>query len=105
MEGEILDSYTITELTKTQNLISKICDNLKDFLLEKNKNYGNSALEPIRITSKLNSEEQIKIRIDDKLNRIKNSKEDRENDYLDLAGYVILFMIKKEWINFNKYID
>jgi hypothetical protein len=105
MEGEILDSYTITELTETQNLISEICDNLKDFLLEKNKNYGNSALEPIRIASKLDSEEQIKIRIDDKLNRIKNSKEDRENDYLDLAGYIVLFMIKKEWTNFNEYID
>lgn len=92
------------ELT-TREKIEFACDSLKDFLIEKNKRYGNSALEPIRVFSSTDSEEQIKIRMDDKLSRIRNSKEDRENDYLDLVGYLILFMVKKNWIQFSKFLD
>jgi hypothetical protein len=94
------------DLNTTGNEIEKVCNNLKKFLIEKNKRYGNSALNPIRIFSKLDSEEQIKIRMDDKLNRIKNNTElDRENDYLDLVGYIVLLMVKKGWTNFDKFID
>jgi hypothetical protein len=85
--------------------IENVCDNLKYFLLEKNRRYGNSALEPARIFSKADSSEQIKVRLDDKINRIKNSNEDRENDYLDLMGYIVLFMVKKGWDDFKKYLD
>ncbi len=81
----------------TQNLIIKKCDEIKELLLEKNRKYGNSALEPIRIFSKADSIEQIKVRIDDKLNRLLSGQMDEDEDvYLDLIGYLILLMIAKE---------
>ena len=81
----------------TQNLIIKKCDEIKEMLLEKNRKYGNSALEPIRIFSKADSIEQIKVRIDDKLNRLLSGQMDEDEDVcLDLIGYLILLMIAKE---------
>lgn len=65
-------------------------------LISKNKKYGNAALEPIRVFSRADSIEQIKVRIDDKLSRIANRKNDEDEDpELDLIGYLILLRIKK----------
>jgi hypothetical protein len=36
-------------------------------LLSKNASYGNSALEPVRIFSKADPVEQLKVRLDDKV--------------------------------------
>ena len=74
-------------------------------LLEKNKRYGNSALEPINIYSYENSLTAIGVRIDDKLSRIRNSVCMRKNDTADLIGYLILLCIKMEWIEFEDLID
>ena len=63
-------------------------------LLSKNKSYGNSALEPSRIFSKADSIEQLKVRIDDKLTRIKTQGFDDSEDTLnDLIGYLVLLKI------------
>ena len=63
-------------------------------LIDKNISYGNSALEPSRIFSTADSVEQLKVRIDDKLNRIKNNKGFAgDNDIDDLIGYLILYKI------------
>ena len=86
------------ELSRTAVLIAKICDDIRDLLLKKNRAYGNSALEPIRVFSKANSCEQILVRIDDKLNRIKqgvNFLED-EDVLQDLIGYLILLKVWKK---------
>jgi hypothetical protein len=65
-------------------------------LIDKNKSYGDSALDPIRIFSKANSDEQIKIRIDDKLSRISRGSEFYgDNDLDDLIGYLILLKVSK----------
>ena len=58
-------------MTDTQVEIARICDDVKELLLYKNKNYGDSALNPCRIFSQANEVEQLLVRIDDKLNRIK----------------------------------
>lgn len=82
--------------TTTQNVISNICDNIKNMLVEKNKSYGDSAIDPIRIFSKANPDEQIKIRIDDKLSRISRGSEYYgDNDIDDLIGYLILLKVSK----------
>lgn len=74
--------------------IAAACDRIKIMLLEKNISYGNSALEPIRIFSKAGADEQLRVRIDDKLNRIYNNKSYfGDNDLDDLLGYLILFVI------------
>lgn len=77
-----------------QALIANKCDEIKELLLEKNRKYGNSALEPVRVFSKASNIEQILVRIDDKINRIKNKQEDEDEDvYKDLAGYLILLLV------------
>ena len=81
-------------MSNTQEQIAQVCDEIKELLLEKNRKYGDSALNPIRIFSKADSTEQIKVRIDDKLNRLKNLQADESEDTItDLIGYLILFKI------------
>ena len=67
-------------------------------LLSKNKAYGDSALEPDNIFSKLDNAQAICARIDDKLSRIKNNGlDDATEDTLDdLIGYLILVKIARE---------
>jgi len=65
-------------------------------LTEKNRKYGNSALDPIRVFSKADKVEQIKVRIDDKINRLKNQQsDDIEDSVNDLIGYLILLKMAK----------
>ena len=65
-------------------------------LIDKNISYGDSALNPIRIFSTTDATEQLKVRIDDKLNRVKNNQGFAgDNDIDDLIGYLILYKIAK----------
>ena len=74
-----------------------IVNNITKMLIEKNRKYGNSALKPQRIFSKASATEQIKVRIDDKLSRMKNQQDDEDEDVInDLIGYLILLKIAKE---------
>ncbi len=78
--------------------IRAMCQKMADFLVEKNRAYGNSASEPCRIFAKrVDPLAQIDCRIDDKLNRlIKGTEFPGDNDVKDLAGYLILRMIVEE---------
>jgi hypothetical protein len=77
--------------------IIRECLEIAGMLIEKNISYGDSALSPIRIFSQADSQEQIKIRIDDKINRIKNgSGFAGDNDIDDMIGYLILLKIAKK---------
>ena len=82
----------------TQNNIKWTCDNIRDLLLSKNRAYGDSALSPDNIFSKLDNAQAICARIDDKLRRIKNNGlDDKTEDTLDdLIGYLILLKIARE---------
>ena len=79
-------------LTESQKKIVEICDAIKDLLLYKNQKYGDSALHPNNIFYKGDSTNSIKIRLDDKVGRIKNCEETRVNDISDLIGYSILLL-------------
>lgn len=86
----------MTGFLDTQTHIAMICDQIKELLLEKNKKYGDSALDPARVFSKASPVEQILVRIDDKLNRIKQGAGLLANDedvIMDLIGYLILLKI------------
>lgn len=77
--------------------VKTLANGIADMLIEKNKSYGNSALEPVRIFSKADSIEQICVRIDDKLSRIKNGCNFANEDTInDLIGYLFLLKIKLE---------
>ena len=82
---------------KTQNSIKWTCNEICDLLLSKNKAYGDSAIEPDNIFSKLDSAQAICARIDDKLSRIKNTGlDDATEDTLDdLIGYLILLKVAR----------
>lgn len=75
--------------------LSQILSELGTMLLEKNAKYGNSAIEPIGVFSKLSPREGLLVRIDDKLKRIKNGSLDKDDEDVvnDLIGYLILLKI------------
>jgi len=82
----------------TQRRITEICNALRDLLLEKNRKYGDAALNPKRIFSKASTLEQLHTRIDDKLSRIATSgtRLTDEDTLMDLAGYRVLLRIAEE---------
>lgn len=84
-------------MTETAQLIKKVCSEIQDLLIEKNKAYGDSALDPVRIFSKSDPVEQIYVRIDDKLSRVKRGHEYPGDDTIkDLVGYLVLLLVAKE---------
>lgn len=84
-----------TSLGLARILIARVCNDVCKLLWKKNDDYGNSALEPLRIFSQANSIEQIKVRMDDKLSRIANGASAGEDPYQDLLGYLVLFEVRK----------
>jgi hypothetical protein len=88
----------MVEIDATVNRAQEILAEVGAMLLEKNKAYGDSALSPIRIFSKLESSSAIKVRIDDKLSRIRNVgvTEDTEDSVRDLIGYLVLLLVAIE---------
>lgn len=85
------------EKSPLEDEIRAVCNELADFLVEKNRKYGNSASAPVRIFSKADAKEQIRVRIDDKLSRLISSQSDEDEDVVnDLLGYLILLKINTE---------
>lgn len=81
---------------QTQLEIASVCDGIKEMLIAKNKSYGDSALNPVRIFSRADNTEQLAIRIDDKLSRVARGHEYvGDNDIDDLIGYLILMKIAR----------
>lgn len=72
------------------------CNAIARTLLTKNIQYGNSALEPVRVFSKASPREQILVRLDDKLSRIAKGKDETEDVILDLIGYLVLLRVSDE---------
>jgi hypothetical protein len=65
---------------------------ITELLISKNKAYGNTALNPTNIFSKLSATEAICARLDDKIARIKNKgiNDKTEDTVDDLIGYLLL---------------
>lgn len=81
----------------TQQLIKEVVKDVESLLLEKNKAYGDSAVDPVRVFSKADNLEQIYVRIDDKLSRVKRGHEYPGDDTIkDLIGYLVLLLVAKE---------
>ena len=79
-----------------QKKIKETGNEITDFLLSKNKQYGNSVFEPIGIFSKNIPQESLRVRIDDKLSRLKRGNDSIECDediVKDLIGYLLLLLI------------
>ena len=78
------------------NKVSSYLLEIRELLVSKNLKYGNSALEPLGVFSKLSANEGLLVRIDDKLKRIKNGslEKDDEDVINDLIGYLVLLKIQ-----------
>lgn len=71
--------------------VRDLLQELGDFLIAKNRKYGDAALNPKRIFATSSAVELINVRIDDKLSRIANRQTDEDEDpEFDLLGYLIL---------------
>ena len=80
----------------TERAIWDVCNDMAWFLIDKNRAYGNSALDPVRIFSSSDNVEQLKVRIDDKLSRFARGGEfPGDNDIDDLIGYLVLLKLAK----------
>jgi len=90
------DLYLQSVSAPAGNKIWSACHEIAQLLIDKNISYGNSALEPTRIFSTADPAEQLKVRIDDKLSRVKNNQGfSGDNDIDDLIGYLVLYKIAK----------
>ncbi len=77
-----------------RGLITQECRGIERLLHEKNQKYGNSALEPERIFSRASAVEQLNVRIDDKIKRLRSSGMTADEDTVqDLIGYLVLLRI------------
>ncbi len=85
-------------MKNTADFIKEVGREVVMLLIEKNKNYGDTANHPPQIFSKLSAKEGILARIDDKLSRIKKLGFDdplkSEDTLKDLIGYLILLKVQ-----------
>ena len=96
LKAGIAPKVTSTEEEFKQDVLG-ILEAVGNMLVEKNRKYGDSALNPARIFSHADTGEQLKVRIDDKLNRIRNQQNDEDEDVeIDLVGYLVLLRIAKK---------
>jgi len=95
---------TIME-NNTQDKIEILFKNFSEFLKEKNKRYGDSAINPLKIFSKIEPNNPICSRLDEKLQRIMNGEILSKNDVADTFGYLGLLMVEKNWLDFNEMLD
>jgi hypothetical protein len=84
-----------TRAPKRHGGIATVCNEIAAMLIEKNRAYGNSALDPIRVFSKASPVEQILVRIDDKLSRLSRGQAAGEDVEKDLIGYLVLLRIAR----------
>ena len=83
-------------MVQNQKLIAEVFDEMKTLVLQKNNQYGDSVLDPKRYFSSAPTDEQIKVRIDDKLNRLVLGNDSLESDddiIKDLIGYLTLLLV------------
>ena len=85
-----------TAIERTEREIRDECNILAEFLIGKNRAYGDSALNPRKFFAKGEAEDLINVRLDDKLNRLLQGKPDGEDPLKDLVGYYVLREIAKK---------
>ena len=87
---------SVSQSKSTQDLIAETCDDIKEMLLAKNAAYGDSAINPVRVFSRASTEEQLLVRIDDKLSRLARGSAAGEDVVDDLIGYLILLKVSRD---------
>ena len=93
-----IDKWKIPNDAKFDWHLAQVVDKITTLLKEKNKAYGDSALNPLNIFSKLNATESLCCRLDDKIARIRNKgiNDNTEDTIDDLIGYLLLLKMAME---------
>ena len=95
-----MKNYTQNDEERFESDLDDVIDQIRVMLLEKNKAYGDSAINPIRVFSKADPLEQLKVRIDDKLSRLARGSALKDESLVDtvrdLIGYLFIYMIQHE---------
>lgn len=94
-ESEAIDALCRGETPdRFEPIVRGVLLEIGDTLVEKNRAYGDSALNPVRVFSKADTTEQLRVRIDDKLSRIARGHDYGNEDTIrDLIGYLVLILI------------
>lgn len=89
----------IEEEPSFSSKVDQVLHDIGSLLKHKNRRYGNSALDPVRVFSKADPVQQLRVRIDDKLSRMMKGSGDDEDTITDLIGYLVLLKIaeRNEW--------
>lgn len=94
---ERMDDLAHVETSSFEQSVRYHTNKIADLLIAKNKAYGDSALNPVRIFSKASRIEQLNVRIDDKISRIQRGTDFGDEDTVrDLVGYLLLRLIAEE---------
>jgi hypothetical protein len=75
--------------------VQEVLADVGDLLIKKNAQYGDSALDPMRIFSRASTVEQLKVRLDDKLSRLARGVGEDEDVERDLMGYLVLLRVAR----------
>lgn len=105
-EKQIYPNYQTSELIHwnitppietTEDKIRRHILKIENLLIEKNRKYGDSAINPVRIFSNADPAEQLRVRLDDKISRLAQGEmDDDEDTLLDLVGYIVLLLVALE---------
>ena len=91
---ERVKAQDIMEDAKFSEELSAAMGHIKQLLMRKNTQYGDSIFNPVRVFSKGDPMEQIRVRIDDKISRMNSSPHEYiEDTVTDLIGYLIMYQI------------
>jgi hypothetical protein len=91
---KILAAVDVSKRSQVDILHECLC--VAAMLIFKNQQYGDSALNPLRVFSKATPEEGMNIRLDDKLSRIARGAGENEDPEFDIIGYLVLKRIGKK---------
>ena len=91
----------------TEHLIEEMCESMKNLLIKKNRDYGDSATNPSNVFSSGSPVDSLCARIDDKLMRIQNKgiNDKTEDTVSDLIGYLILLKVALHKEKHDEYED
>tara|TARA_R100000664_G_scaffold8713_1_gene14375 strand:+ start:509 stop:865 length:357 start_codon:yes stop_codon:yes gene_type:complete len=87
-----ISEWTVSENSKFDWHLEKVVEEITKLLKQKNKDYGDSALNPLNVFSKLDAVDSLCCRLDDKIARIRNKgiNDKTEDTVDDLIGYLLL---------------
>ena len=93
-----LDPWRVPKNANFAWHLDKVTEQITTLLKEKNAAYGDSALNPLNVFSKLDAVESLLVRMDDKIARIKNKgiTDKTEDTVDDLIGYLLLLKMALE---------